>query len=279
MGMSGMSASFEGPTFVGKAMRLDWVERAIAQITLTRPKEMNTLSMDFIAELNRALDLLEPLATRALIITGQERAFCCGAHLRYFAGPEADILEPFDARDLYLAKIAATFDRLEEMHFPTIAAINGFALGGGCELALSCDMRVIAQHAKIGLPETRLGAVAAAGGVQKLIRHVGRSRALDWILRGLHIDAQTAERHGLCSAVVPADQLLETALNLALELRKLGPRAITQSKRSIYLSEDADLRTARRYGVEALSMLVGGAEWKEGMSAFIDKRQAGFDTW
>ena len=274
-----MSTIFEGPTFAGFAVRLDWVERAVAQITLTRPKEMNTLSLELLAEFKKALDLVDVQGTRALIVTGQDRAFCCGAHLRYFAGPAASILDPFTARDRYLTDIAVLFDRLEELHFPTIAAVNGFAMGGGCELALSCDSRVLAEHAKIGLPETKLGAVAGAGGVQKLIRHVGRSKALDWILRGTHLDAATADRHGLCSAVVPADQLLQTALDIALEIRKLGPRAVAQSKRSIYVSEDADLRTARRFGIEALSILVGGKEWQEGMQAFNDKRPPTFDTW
>ena len=271
--------TFDGPTLSGAALQLDWIERGIARITLTRPQQMNSLSLELLAEFDRALDLIDSEATRALIVTGQERAFCCGAHLRYFAGSEASIVDSFDARDRYLQHIAVLFDRLEELPFPTIAAINGYALGGGGELALSCDFRVMADDAKIGLPETKIGAVAAAGGVQKLIRHVGRSKALDWILRATHIDAVTADRHGLCSAVVPAAQLIDAALAIALELRKLAPRAVAQSKRAIYLSEDADLRTARRYGLEALAMLVGGAEWKEGMQAFIEKRPPAFDSW
>ena len=271
--------SFDGPTLAGTALRLEWIERGIARITLTRPKQMNSLSLEFLDEFDRALDLIDSEATRALIVTGEDRAFCCGAHLRYFAGDEASIVDSFDARDRYLTRIAVLFDRLEELPFPTIAAINGYALGGGGELALSCDFRVMAEDAKIGLPETKIGAVAAAGGVQKLIRHVGRSKALDWILRATHIDAATAERHGLCAAVVPGARLLQAALDIALELRKLGPRALAQSKRAIYLSEDADLRTARRYGLEALSILVGGAEWKEGMAAFIEKRPPTFDSW
>jgi enoyl-CoA hydratase/carnithine racemase len=272
-------ASHDGPAFAGVALSLEWIERGIALITLTRPKQMNSLSLEFLAEFERALDLIDSEATRALIVTGQERAFCCGAHLRYFAGEEASVVERFDARDRYLTRIAVLFDRLEELPFPTIAAINGYALGGGGELALSCDFRVMADDAKIGLPETKIGAVAAAGGVQKLIRHVGRSKALDWILRATHVDAATAERHGLCSAVVPGAELRQAALDIALELRKLGPRALAQSKRAIYLSEDADLRTARRYGLEAIAMLVGGDEWKEGMAAFIEKRPPAFDAW
>ncbi|MBP6019014.1 MAG: enoyl-CoA hydratase/isomerase family protein [Burkholderiaceae bacterium] len=274
-----MIKNYEGPAFEGVAVHLTWIERAVALITLTRPEQMNTLSMELIQEFNQALNLVDAAGARALIITGQDRAFCCGAHLRYFAGPDASLLNSFDARDRYLADIAVLFDRLEELPFPTIAAINGYAMGGGCELALSCDIRVLAEDAKIGLPETKLGAVAAAGGVQKLIRHVGRSRALDWILRATHLDSATVERYGLCSDVVPTSELITTALNIALELRKLGPRAIAQSKRAIYLSEDADLRTARRYGLEAISILVGGDEWKEGMSAFTEKRTPEFDSW
>ena len=274
-----MTITFEGPTFIGTALRLDWVERAIAQITLTRPAQMNTLSREMLSEFERALDLIDVDGTRALIVTGQERAFCCGAHLRYFAGPEASIFERFDSRDHYFAHIAELFDRLEDLRFPTIAAVNGFALGGGCELALSCDFRVLASTAKMGLPETKIGAVAGAGGVQKLLRHVGRSKAIDWILRATHIDASTADRYGLCSAVVPGAELLQAALDIALELRALGPRAVAQSKRAIYVSEESDLRTARRFGIEALVMLVGGDEWKEGMNAFSEKRSPTFDKW
>ena len=274
-----MSPSFEGPTLSGDALRLTWVERAVAQITLTRPAQMNTLSHEFLREFDQALDLIEVEGTRALIVTGQERAFCCGAHLRYFAGPDASIFEPLESRDPYFARIAVLFDRLEELPFPTIAAVNGFALGGGCELALSCDFRVLADSARIGLPETKIGAVAGAGGVQKLLRYVGRGKALDWILRGTHLDAATADRWGLCSAVVSGDALMQTAIDLAVEMRKLGPRAVAQSKRSIYVSEDADLRTARRFGIEALSILVGGDEWKEGMGAFAEKRPPTFDRW
>ena len=274
-----MPTTFDGPTFSGVALTLDWVERAVACITLTRPAQMNTLSHEFVAEFDKALDLVDVESTRALIVTGQDRAFCCGAHLRYFAGPQASILDPFASRDPYFARIAVLFDRLEELAFPTIAAVNGFALGGGCELALSCDFRVLAETARIGLPETKIGAVAGAGGVQKLLRHVGRGKALDWILRGTHLDAATADRWGLCSSVVPGDRLLQTAIDLAVELRQLGPRAVAQSKRSIYVSEDADLRTARRFGIEALSILVGGEEWQEGMGAFNEKRAPTFDSW
>ncbi|KPU90637.1 crotonase [Variovorax paradoxus] len=273
---SSSAAASEDEQRVGKALTIGWIDRGIALMTLTRPKEMNTLTLEFLDEFGAALDWCEALKTRALIVTGQERAFCCGAHLKYFAGAEAHIVESFQSRDTYFARIAMLFDRLEELRFPTIAAINGFALGGGFELALSCDFRVIDETTKVGLPETKLGAIAGAGGVQKLIRHVGRGTALDWILRATHVEARRAEKHGLFSEVVPGDRLMDAALGIARELRALAPTALTQSKRTIYTSEDADLRSARRFGVDALSMLVGGAEWKEGMAAFVEKRRPRF---
>ncbi|MCW5611749.1 MAG: enoyl-CoA hydratase/isomerase family protein [Rubrivivax sp.] len=267
------------PAFENAAARLTQPERGLWLFEMLRPEAMNTLTLELLDALAATLDTCQREAARALVITGSGRAFCCGAHLRYFAGEQATLTEPLAARDGYLARIGQLFDRLEECAFPTIAAVNGFALGGGCELALSCDLRVLTTDARIGLPETRLGAIAGAGGVQKLVRHVGRSKALEWILLARQVDAATAAQHGLSTAVVPREELLSTAFTLARELRTLAPMAIAQSKVTIYASEDADLRTARRYGIDALSLLVGGREWREGMSAFVGKRTPGFEGW
>ena len=158
-----------------------------------------------------------------------------------------------------------------------IAAINGYALGGGCELALSCDFRIMSREARIGLPEVKLGAIAGAGGVQKLARHVGRSKALEWILLATHVTAEEAERRGLLYAAVEPDRVLDEALALAERIRALSPRAIAQSKTSIYLAEETDLRSARRYGLEALSLLIGSRDWQTGMAAFHAKRKPEFD--
>jgi enoyl-CoA hydratase/carnithine racemase len=262
-----------------QAARLSQPERGIWLFEMQRASEMNTLTFELLDALEATLDHCRRHGARVLVLTGTGRAFCCGAHLRYFAGPDATLTEPLVARERYLARIGSLFDQLEECAFPTIAAVNGFALGGGCELALSCDLRVLADNARIGLPEARLGAIAGAGGVQKLIRHVGRSKALEWILLARQVDAQAAAAQGLAVAVVTEGQVLATAMALARELRALAPQALAQSKATIYSSEDADLRTARRYGIDALCLLVGGAEWREGMSAFIEKRAPGFDTW
>lgn len=267
------------PAYENEAVRLTEVEAGIWLFEMVRPDAMNTLTSELLDGLQATLAHCRGVRTRALILTGRGRAFCCGAHLRYFAGPEAVLTDPQAARDRYLVRIAELFDRLEECSFPTIAAVNGYALGGGCEMALSCDLRVLSSEARLGLPETRLGAIAGAGGVQKLIRHVGRSKAMEWILLARHIDAATADAHGLAAAVVPPQEVLPRALALARELRALAPLAVSQSKATIYASEDADLRTARRYGLDALAMLVGGREWREGMSAFVGKRPPEFEAW
>lgn len=258
-------------------LQLSWSEPGVALITLTRAQEMNTLSMPLLDEFGLALDEICKLKARALIITGTERAFCCGAHLKYFTKRLEEEDMHFRVRDDYLTRIALLFDRLEALPFPVIAAINGYALGGGCELALACDFRIMAEGARIGLPETKLGAIAGAGGVQKLARHVGKSKAMEWILLATHISAAEAERFGLLYSVVPDDEVLPAAFLLARELKKLSPMAIAQSKAAVNLSLDTDLRSARRFGLEALCSLVGSRDWKIGMQAFNEKSEPKFD--
>jgi enoyl-CoA hydratase/carnithine racemase len=158
-----------------------------------------------------------------------------------------------------------------------IAAINGLALGGGCEMALACDFRIMSRDTHIGLPEVKLGATPGAGGVQKLQRFVGRGKALEWILTAAHVSAEEADRYGLLTSAVDPEQVLPEALDLARRLRKLSPMAIAQSKMSIHVSGDIDLRSARRFGLEALTALVGSRDWQEGMRAFIEKRPPDFE--
>lgn len=259
-----------------EALELTWPAEGVAQITLTRGGEMNTLTHALLDGLDGAIAQLKGSGVRALIITGSGRAFCCGAHLDYFTEDQLGRDAGFKLRDTYLDRIARVFDSLEEQPYPVIAAINGFALGGGGELALSCDFRIMSKTARIGLPEVKLGAIAGAGGVQKLVRHVGRTKALEWILLASHVSAEEAERRGLLYAVTEPEALLQEALALAERLKALSPRAIAQSKAAVYLSEDADLRSARRFGLEALSLLIGSSDWTEGISAFHAKRPPKF---
>ena len=161
----------------GEAISLDWPEHGVAVATMTRAEAMNTLSLELIEELGQVVALTRQQRARVLIITGAGRAFCCGAHLKYFNEPNSPIgTSQEDIRDKYLWRIATLFDSFEELPFPTIAAINGFALGGGFEMALSCDFRIMSRSARVGLPEVVLGATPGAGGVQKLHRFVGRAK-------------------------------------------------------------------------------------------------------
>ena len=237
---------------------------------------MNTLLLELLDELDRAIDAATAARARVLVITGTGRAFCCGAHLKYFAGPDAIFTERFETRDRYFGRIALLFDKIEAVGIPVIAAINGFAMGGGFELALACDFRILATTARVGLPEARLGATPGAGGVQKLARHIGRGKALEWILLARHIDAAEAAAAGLAYKVVEPEEVDAASLALARDLMALSPQALAQCKLSIHLAGDVDLRSARRFGVEALSALVDSADWREGMKAFVEKRPPNF---
>ena len=260
------------------ALELEWPERGIAVATLKRPAEMNTLTLDLIDGLQEAIETCRAKKARALIIVGSGRAFCGGAHIKYFTQPDSPIGNTaFEIRDNYLRRVSSLFDDLEETPFVIIAAINGYALGGGMELALACDFRLMSRTAKAGLPEVVLGATPNSGGVQKLHRFVGRAKALEWILLGEHIGAEELERRGMVYRVTEPEELFEEAMVLARRLRSLSPQGIAQAKTSIYMSGDMDLRSARRSGIEALTALIGREDWTEGMNAFVEKRKPNFE--
>jgi enoyl-CoA hydratase len=266
-----------GQDYRATTLRLEWPRRHVALVTLTRPEERNAISVETIHELGEALSVAHRQRAGALVITGAGRSFCAGANLKTLASPDSPFFrDPMMFRDKFLAPLAQVLDRFEEMPFPIIAAISGHAVGGGCELALSADLRIMSFDAILALPEVQLGATPGAGGVQKLIRHVGRSRALEWILLGARVTAQQAMAAGLLVEVTDVTALIDRALAVAERVASFGPRAIAQAKASIYLAEDADLRTARRFGVEALTALASTEEWREGVSAFVQKRPPRF---
>lgn len=257
-------------------LRLDAPAPGVSRITLTRPGEMNSLRLELLDEFDHAIDEALRAKARVLVVTGEGRAFCGGAHLKYFAGPDAIFHERFEARDLYFERIARLFDKVEAIGIPVIAAVNGFAMGGGFELALACDFRILTSDATVGLPEVKLGATPGAGGVQKLSRFIGRGRALEWILLARHVGAAECDRLGLAYRVVAPDELEAASLLLASDLLDFSPLALGQCKTSIHVAGDVDLRSARRFGIEALSALIGSADWQEGMSAFVEKRPPRF---
>ena len=261
----------------GETISLDWRQAGVALVTFVRPAERNALSLAMIDELGQALAIAHKARAAALILTGSGPAFCAGADLKML-GPESEFFNsPAAFCDKFLAPLARLFNSFEKMPFPIIAAVNGFALGGGCEMALSADFRILAKTAVLGMPEVHLGAIPGAGGVQKLIRHVGRSKALEWILLGSRIGADEAERRGLVYEIAEPEALLDRAQALAEKLVAAGPLALAQAKACIYVAEDADLSTATNHGVEALTSLAETPEWREGISAFVEKRRPRFE--
>ena len=226
-----MSPADDTRTRNGSALTLTWPQPDIALVTMIREREMNTLSLELLGELDEALTASVNVGARALVITGQGRAFCAGAHLRYFTEGDARIgAGSFALRDRYLQPIASVFDRIETLPIPVIAAINGFALGGGCEMSVACDFRLMADHARIGVPEVRIGALAGAGGVQKLHRLVGRGKALEWILLGSHVPAAEARLMASSPRSIPLRSCCRRRWNWPGRFRLLGPRAVAHRR-------------------------------------------------
>lgn len=266
-----------GGALEGTTLRLEWPRSHVALVTFTRAAQRNSISLEFMAELKEVIRHLATSSPSALILTGMGNAFCAGADLKLLASEDSGLFgSPMAFRDRFLAPLAQLFDSLEEQPFVVISAVNGYALGGGFELALSSDLRIASTNATFGLPEVKLGATPGAGGVQKLIRHVGRSKALEWILLGSRFDAATVQASGLLIEVVKPQELINRALAVGEQLAACGPQALAQAKASVYVAEDADLRTARRFGVEALAMLSSTQEWHEGVRAFLEDRAPQF---
>ncbi|HWK68923.1 MAG TPA: enoyl-CoA hydratase/isomerase family protein [Rhizobiaceae bacterium] len=256
---------------------LDWPAVGIGRIRLTRGSSHNTLTTELLGTLNRLLDDAWAQKARVLIITGSGKTFCGGAHVKYFTDSGSPLYRNARAiRDDYVQPIVRTFRRLREAPFVTIAAINGFALGGGCELALSCDFRLMAENARIGLTETRLGALAGAGGVQSLAHVLGRAKALEVALLGEQLSASDAKALGLANAVHPADELDAAATAFARRFLLCSPISIAETKRALYRCETAGAEEADRIALDAVTAAASGPEWWEGMLAFTEKRPAGF---
>jgi enoyl-CoA hydratase/carnithine racemase len=241
----------------------------VATVTLDRPEALNTIS----TELATALaDTVEPLATdpavRAVVLTGAgERAFCAGADLRQRAG--------FDDHGWFVQREAFRrgFAAVRRCPLPTVAAVFGFALGGGTELALSCDLVVAADDATFGLPEVRLGLVPAGGGTQLLARRVGRSVARDLVLTGRRVGAAEAHRLGLADRVVPRAELAAAAAALAAELAGNAPTAVRMAKWALEVGADLSLEAAMEVEDQAWRRAVVSDDRREGIAAWVEKRR------
>lgn len=254
-----------------QSIRLEHPEDGVLLVRMTREQEMNTLSLHFIEEMDHCLDELrwDP-RIRVLIVTGQGRVFCAGAELKTVIQQDAVSVRT------YLERVIALFDKLERTPQATIAAINGYALGGGLEMALACDFRIMAETARVGLPEVVLGALPGAGGVQRLPRIVGKGKATEVVLLGRHLSAEEAERAGLLHKRVAPERLEEEALALARELLTKSPVAIHFAKTCLQVACDTDVQTANRYALEAMAMCFASADQREGMRAFFERRRPSF---
>jgi len=251
---------------------LERPEAGIAVLTLNRPEKLNALSTALLGEFAAALDIVEAdRDTRVVILKGAgERAFAAGADIAEYQGRReaAFIAFQFAGRKIN--------DRLEAFRKPTIAAVNGYALGGGFEIALCCDIIVVSTSARLGLPEGLLGLSPGGGGTQRLIRSLGRHVAADLLLTGGRMKGERAYQLGLAAALCEPDALLRTALDRARAMLKLGPLALAEMKRLVRIGADAALPTALALEQEVLFRLYSSADGQEGIDAFLQKRPANF---
>ncbi|HXI81851.1 MAG TPA: enoyl-CoA hydratase-related protein [Verrucomicrobiae bacterium] len=239
----------------------------VALVTIDREEVLNALSFDLLDELAAVLERLDADAgCRAIVLTGSgTRAFAAGADIRELA------------RQTPVSLLAenrfAVWDRIGRIRTPLIAAVHGFALGGGCELALSCDIVIAAEDASFGQPEINLGVMPGAGGTQRLTRAIGKARAMDLILTGRTIDAVAAERMGLVSRVVAPADTLATALDLAVRIAGQAPVAVLAAKESIKLADELPLSAGLQHERQAFYLLFASEDQGEGMAAFVEKRR------
>jgi len=244
----------------------------VGLITLHRPEALNALSAALIRELGQALDGFEAEdAVGAVVITGSEKAFAAGADIKEMA--ERSYI------DVYLADfITQGWERITTCRKPIVAAVAGFALGGGCEIAMMCDTIVAAETAKFGQPEINLGVIPGAGGTQRLARFVGKAKAMDMVLTGRMMDAAEAERSGLVSRVVPAEKLLEEALKMATRMAELSRPSVLMAKEAVNRAFETTLAEGVRFERRLFHSLFATSDQKEGMAAFIEKRKPRFEN-
>ncbi|HNB27810.1 MAG TPA: enoyl-CoA hydratase [Alphaproteobacteria bacterium] len=242
----------------------------VGLVTLNRPKALNALCAELVAELEQALNTLEADADVAVIVvTGSEKAFAAGADIKEMK--DRDFIDVFTS-DF----ITKGWERLSQCRKPTIAAVAGYALGGGCELAMMCDMIIAAENAKFGQPEITIGTIPGAGGTQRLTRAVGKAKAMDLVLTGRMMDAAEAERSGLVARVVPAEKLLEEALGLAAKIASFSLPATLMAKEAVNRAFETSLAEGLKFERRLFHSTFGTADQKEGMNAFAEKRPAKF---
>ena len=240
----------------------------VAVLTIDRPEALNALNTQVLCDLDEAIAKVEQADdVRVVILTGAGRSFVAGADIGEMKGFSAIDGKKFGVHG------GSIFLRLENLSKPVIAAVNGFALGGGCELAMACDIRLASEKAKFGQPETGLGITPGFGGTQRLPRIVGVSKAMELILTAKTIGAEEAKAIGLVSEVYPAEELMDKAMELAQAICANAPIAVAESKRCIRMGMQTDISTGAACEAEAFGVTCGTEDKNEGMGAFLEKRK------
>src|SRR6201996_5049888 len=243
----------------------------VGLIRLNRPQALNALNRALVADLSHALDAFEADPNiGCMVITGSDKAFAAGADIKEMAEKTFT--------DAYLGDFAANWDRASTVRKPLIAAVAGFALGGGCELAMQCDLIIAADNAKFGQPEIKLGVIPGIGGTQRLTRAVGKAKAMDLILTGRMMDATEAERAGLVARIVPLASLLDEALKTAETIASLSLPSVLAAKEAVNMAFESSLAEGIRFERRVFHALFATRDQKEGMTAFVEKRAAKFEN-
>ncbi|MFA1622262.1 enoyl-CoA hydratase [Rhizobium mongolense] len=241
----------------------------VGLITLNRPQALNALNTTVLKELKQAFaDFHDNEAIGAIVLTGSERAFAAGADIKE--------MQPLQFADMYKAEFISGWDEIAKARKPVIAAVSGFALGGGCELAMMCDFIIASDTAKFGQPEITLGVIPGMGGSQRLTRMVGKSKAMDMVLTGRMMDAAEAERAGLVSRVVAPERLLDEALAAADKIASLSQPSVLMAKEAVNRALETTLEEGLRFERRLFHSLFATEDQKEGMAAFIEKRKPAF---
>jgi enoyl-CoA hydratase len=242
----------------------------VGLIRLNRPQALNALSPALIKELGQALDNFEADENiRCMVLTGNEKAFAAGADIK--------AMKDWGYMDVYKADfITASWERLAQCRKPVIAAVAGYALGGGCEMAMMCDFILAADTAKFGQPEITIGTIPGAGGTQRLPRFAGKAKAMEMVLTGRMMDAQEAERCGLVSRIVPAAELVQEAIKTAQKIADLSLPIVMMAKESVNRAFETSLAEGVRFERRLFHSTFGTEDQKEGMAAFAEKRKPGF---
>lgn len=246
------------------------VHGRVAVLTLNRPKVLNALNDELISELYAALNKFDTDDNiGAMVLTGSDKAFAAGADI--------GAMQKFSYMDVYKNEyLGGDWDALKRIRKPIIAAVSGYALGGGCELAMLCDFIIAAENAKFGQPEIKLGVIPGVGGTQRLPRAVGKAKAMDLILTARMMDAEEAERAGLVSRVVPADRVLDEAIEAATVIASMSLPSVIMAKECINVAYESNLNDALLFERRNFHALFATEDQKEGMKAFVEKRKPEF---